>query len=563
VPQPPLFVPQPITQILYSRVTSSAPQPVYPEAQSDLAARFAPSTHPIGVCFSGGGPRSFAASLGQMRGLMNASGGALYDRIGAISCVSGGCWFGALFSYANPQLTDAQLLGPVTPPQAITLDGIATIDPNCLGYGLTRATNSAIVASLTCSMLAGVPTQLLYGRMLNAILLHSFGVDDVSKFFTLDAGSLAAIVAKNGVSPSSFYLMRPNRPFFIGGCTQVYPEGEQLQMRHFEYSPLYAGTPQYFPGAGANGLDIGGGYAENFPFGGAATTPPDASGYVTVDAAKYPFCLPDVIGSSGAAPGSVLDEIGFPSLFPEFDYWPPRTAGANSTAYYSFVDGGDLENTGIVPLLRRQYPVIVACVNTSTAMGSPGTVDNIDTQIASLFGMRGPTPTSQTSREIRQALLARASTAASATKSSHWIPQQPVQVFPSADWPAVAAGLNAAKASGGPVVYANQHTIVPDNPFGILPYPNGQKVTVVWLYNEIIPNWVSQLAPPVQAFLASSSPANDMANFPNYRTVLQNRLDWEPVPELLWLSPQQVNLLADMWTWAVMEAAATIHVSLP
>lgn len=281
---------------------------------------------------------------------------------------------------------------------------------------------------------------------------------------------------------------------------------------------------------------------------------------MTVDAAKYPFCLSDVIGSSGAAPGSVLYEIGCPSLFPEFDYWPPRTAGAGSTACYSFVDGGDLENTGIVPLLRRQYPVIIACVNTSTAMGSPGAVDNIDTQIATLFGMGGAAATSQTSREIRQALLADPSTAASAAKSPHWIPQQPVQVFPSSDWPAVAAGLNAAKASGGPVVYASQHTIEPDNAFGILPYPSGQKVTVVWLYNEIIPNWVSLLAPPVQAFLASSDPANDMANFPNYRTVFQNR---NPVPELLCLSPQQVNLLADMWTWAVMESAATIHGSLP
>jgi hypothetical protein len=136
-------------------------------------------------------------------------------------------------------------------------------------------------------------------------------------------------------------------------------------------------------------------------------------------------------------------------------------------------------------------------------------------------------------------------------------------VFPTADWPAVAAGLNAAKAAGGPVVYKSQHTVVPDNPFGILPYPNGATVTVFWLYNEIIPNWVSQLAPPVQALLKSSDPANLMTNFPNYRTVLQNRFAWELVPELLWLSPQQVNLLADMWTWAVMQSASAIEAALP
>jgi hypothetical protein len=79
-------------------------------------------------------------------------------------------------------------------------------------------------------------------------------------------------------------------------------------------------------------------------------------------------------------------------------------------------------------------------------------------------------------------------------------------------------------------------------------------VTVIWLYNQKVAKWVSALPSDVQAFLASTSHRNYMANFPNYETVFQNR-DAIGIPELLLLTPQQVNLLADLWSWSVLEIA--------
>jgi hypothetical protein len=77
-------------------------------------------------------------------------------------------------------------------------------------------------------------------------------------------------------------------------------------------------------------------------------------------------------------------------------------------------------------------------------------------------------------------------------------------------------------------------------------------VTVIWLYNQKVAKWVSSLPSDVQASLASTSHGNYMANFPNYETVFQNR-DAIGIPELLLLTPQQVNLLADMWSWSILE----------
>ena len=190
-----------------------------------------------------------------------------------------------------------------------------------------------------------------------------------------------------------------------------------------------------------------------------------------------------------------------------------------------------------------------------------GLYEGVDAQISALFGF---TPSMSTaSREVRmtaiEKVVGKAPAAAmmsidekmpDAFKIS--IPQQPIQVFPSEDWAAVQQGLMNALASGGPVWYASQHTIQPDNPFGIPPYPNDGKVTVIWLYNQKIAQWVSALPSDVQTFLGNTSKRNKMTNFPNYDTVFQNR-DLLGIPELLLLTPQQVNLLADMWTWAVLE----------
>jgi hypothetical protein len=557
--------PQPL---LRTHVYPSNQESVYPELQID---RYSPSSHPIGVCFSGGGPRAMTAGMGQMRGLLETP---LYDLIGAISCVSGGSWFGSIFSFADPSISDGVLLGAVKSPGDITLDNAAMLAENNLAYGLTRITDLAIGRTVAEALLAGVPGNRLWARIINDNLLPNLGIHDVTRFFSLDAGSVSAIIQNNpGLTPANFYTLRPHRPYFIANATQVYPVDEHLQMRQFEYSPLAAGTPQFFPSGGSPNGAFGGGSVQTFAFDSSNPQKPDAQGLVTVDAPLHRFTISDVMGSSGAAPGSVLDAHGFPSLFAEFHYWDPRSAGAvpdPTVQKMSIVDGGDLENTGIVALLRRQYPVIVVCCNTSIPMNAAtGTYEGIDYQIASLFGFEPPE--TQATREVRHPVRAHGeakpqSPAVSVPAGQQTpnvlklsIPQQPIQVFPKADWPGVRDGLKKALAGGGTVYFTSEHQIYDQNPFGIAPYPGNGKVKVVWLYNQRIARWVSQLRPEVAAFLDSTSKTELMANFPNFDTVNQNS-DWTGfVKELLMYTPRQVNLLADMWAWAIMDIAPDLR----
>jgi hypothetical protein len=180
-----------------------------------------------------------------------------------------------------------------------------------------------------------------------------------------------------------------------------------------------------------------------------------------------------------------------------------------------------LENIGIVPLLRRGYPVIFAFVNSPYPVNSDdsGCVDGIDGQISRLFGL---------------------------IPANDFGNSQDTQIFATDQFSELAAGLKAARQSGGPVVYAGRFPIQPGNPFQLSPY----EPQIFWLYNDLNETWFNELPVAVQDLFTSSPPSDYLGNFPNYATVGQN--DYS----LLYLSPRQVNLLADMWTFTVLQGFA-------
>lgn len=545
---------------LTARVYPSQPTADFPELDHP---RYRPSSHPFGVCFSGGGTRSFSASLGQMRGL-EALG--LLDSVGAISCVSGGSWFSTLFSYAPTEIDDATLLGPILAPGEITRENLAQLDPQCLASPIPDI-NDVRIGEITVELVAQAalsgPLELnrVYSRLINEILVKPFKLDSTETFFTLDAETIKQITKLNpDLTASHFYTMRPNRPYLIACATQIYPIGEDQKMRHFEYTPLYVGTPELFKGAGADGLDIGGGYVQSFAFGSQPlgnrlgclkTFVPDfvlqmlgrnnqllfEQGYVTVPTPNPQFLLSDVMGSSGAAPGIVLDHLGEPDWLPEFNYWPVVNDGHQKSTSYSFVDGGSLENTGIVSLLRRQYPVILAFVNSSLPLDSDSKSEfkGIDVQISRLFGFN--------------------------PKKS--LNEQDTQIFASEKFDALANGLKSAKAKGKATYFVDSYQIQQPNRFDIPSYPDNGEVTVVWFYNDVNQEWKNQLTPSVLELLNSgdSDPTNNMKNFPNYDTISQNKGP-HGVPQLLQLTAEQINLLAHMSCYTVTNNAGETIQSL-
>jgi hypothetical protein len=515
---------------LKAGVYANDPAPRFLEQTVD---RYNPEKTPIGVAFSGGGPRAFCCAHGQMASYAEALNGSLLASTGAISCVSGGSWFGGLYSYADPSISDERLFGTVTKtaPRDLTPGLLAAqIDSECLISTIPNLTNTAIATYLGVLWIDhkyfGLPLDRLWSRLVNLCFCANFGVGATNQSYTLD-GKIGA--AGTSLPDIATYKQRPDRPFFIANATQLWPLGADIFMRRFEFSALYSGMPQEFKGQGAGGSDLGYGYAQSFAFNSAAPSAPPAGGVVTVQTPDPLAILSDALGSSSAAFGELVAKwLPDPSKYidPAYDYWPLTKIGSEPTQNYQIVDGGALENTGIVGLLARGFPIIFAFVNSSYPLGSTsdGCVDGVDGQVSRLFGLN-PKETLGNNQDTR--------------------------VFddPSVFTDVLAPALKAAKKDGPPV-YTSRLEIWPGNKLGVnaAAYPDG--VYVVWVYNDLDPVWMKALPSPVRDLFSAQDPCNRLDNFPNLKTVDQNTCDH--IPELLWYSPTQANLLANMWYFAML-----------
>jgi hypothetical protein len=461
-----------------------------------------------------------------MRGLTAAG---VIDKIGAISCVSGGTWFGTPYTFAPNSVSDAKLLGPLVAPAKTTLASLTTSSLPCLAgcMNLLKDETFAFVvgAQLLRAKAGRIPYDKIYSRSLNDVFLVPYGIGGTTTPFTLDQASLKAIKTNNPHITASFQMPKADRPFFIAGGTQIYQTNapatatvRQVGLpgqiyRNIEYTPLYVGAPQIVQNGPASSI-YGGGYVESFAFG--STSPkPLSQNLVSVSPGPFPFLLSDVVGSSSAAIEAYFDEY-FPKCsggFPQFEYWPVDQIGSLPANQYSFGDGGILENTGVVSLLRRGYQTIFAFVNSEHSIGSTdGCVYGIDGEISRLFGLIPDQNNGNT---------------------------QSTQVFETSLFCDVAKGLAATKTAGTAPVYAGTFPVMSGNVFGIAPY----SPRIFWIYNDWNQSWRAQLPQAIQALF--SNPQNRLSNFPNYNTVRQSPL------ELMYLTPMQVNLLADMWAYTV------------
>ena len=113
---------------LESRVWSNAASGlVYPEGQCGRP--------PTGGCFSGGGTRSDAATIGQLRGLAEIG---LLDRSGYVSAVSGGAWAATAHTYyAGSGQTNEEILGPVARPEELDAVALRRLPDSELGIAAT------------------------------------------------------------------------------------------------------------------------------------------------------------------------------------------------------------------------------------------------------------------------------------------------------------------------------------------------------------------------------------------------------------------------------------------
>jgi hypothetical protein len=522
----------------------------------------------FGVAFSGGGTRSASATLGQLRAL-HALG--LDRRLQYISAVSGGSWAAVPYTFLPEDIDDSTFLGPYIPPQAIDDATLESIDERTLGGAITHAD----LAQGFLEAARHLRSDESYAGALEQVFLTPFrlGGDDPPRFFTLDEGSLARILARNHtLSPQDFHLARPGRPFLIVGGAVV---GDDPRDRYpFDMTPLYVGTPfsavvSWQIMGLSRDLPVGGGYVESFAYDSDLEQREDDGARpviyeVAIERGKNRFSLSDVIATSGAAPVDRTARFGLAMAkllgFPQYEHWP-MDGRPPAHLDYNHGDGGLVDNVGLMPLLARRVENIIVFVNTRHAF-APSDADGEGTiypDVARFF--------EQDLSENR--------------------PDNGVFENGDVRLRELREAFARQQSQGQPLVHCAAYQVRPNPRYNI---HARYQPTVCWVYLDASEAWFREVrtafAERGGRWLGALAARQDpFERLPHYETFFENgevRALWEQVAaghidlvsftkrllklkdsRVIKLQPAQVAALANLAAWTVCESADTFRSAMP
>jgi hypothetical protein len=472
----------------------------------------------VGVAISGGSMRSFSSCIGQLSALTSLG---LLPEVGHMSTLSGSSWFGSIFNYVDPKISDETLLGEFTPaaPESLTLAQLEKMHTDFIGYPVAKLDDKALGDGIRAAKKAGFLLNRRFGAAIGKVLLGHFGLYKPEQYFSLDEASVADLIARNpGFRSEDFVTMREGRPYWIASSSVVDIYQYPPYMHQFEYSPLYSGTAQVADG-------LGGGYVENIGFntGNPIEVTPD--NLARVEAPPHAFTLFDLMGSSGAAPGIVFDKLRMPGVMAEFNYWPVDDPIETKAELHSFVDGGDLEDTSLVAILRRNYSTVVSFINGAYPLGTKGkdTVQGVNSNITRLFGLR-PKDTTINNQDTQ-------------------IFENEAEGSSGTPFDALVEGLHATRDAKELAHHQGTYRIKANNPFGLEP----REVTILWIYNDLNHGWAERLPKEISKLFDERVSRQHLGDFPNYKSVFQDDL------QMFSLTSEQVQLLANMWHFSLCE----------
>jgi len=444
----------------------------------------------VGVCFSGGGTRSATCTHGQLKALNDFG---LLDKIGYISCVSGGAWAAIPFTYLSEHWEDSHFFGTVYEPEKLTLDVLNDVSKRNYLYSVTHA---GIVDDIAkhWARFSGDET---FSRAIGDVFLHRFGLNSREKFFAYTENHVEDILTRNErMNRDDFYTVRSGRPFLIAtGAFLRFGSKDYL----FEMTPWYTGVQEFYKKSLFQKRDIGGGYIESFAFDSDS---PDFIDNQTADVRignkNHRFTLSDVLGTTGAAPSEVLDNAKLNFIgFPEFKYWPAKNVGKVKAKEYEIGDGGNIENLGILPLLKRGVERIIIFVNTKKPLSLKNKTQ-INGSIKALFKQGGVN-----------------------------------HVFESQELKFLQDGLLEKLGAEKATTYTGIYTVLANEHHGVV---GGNKVKILWVYNHNYVSWEKKLPAEVSKKIGKGR----LSNFPHFATFGEN------IPKLINLHAVQANLLSHM-----------------
>lgn len=113
------------------------------------------------IAFTGGGSRSYLASLGYLAAFNELD----LTNIRYISGVSGGSWATIVYSYKQTDVKDSVFLGPILFPSEITLERLQEMSPDCArsltDCDFVKVTLEAVMNGTVSSLAEGIYMHLL------------------------------------------------------------------------------------------------------------------------------------------------------------------------------------------------------------------------------------------------------------------------------------------------------------------------------------------------------------------------------------------------------------------
>jgi len=442
----------------------------------------------VGICFSGGGTRSATCTHGQLKALVHTG---LLDKVGYISCVSGGAWAALPFTFLDKHWEDSHFFGSILESKELTEEVLNNINKQNYLYTVTHA---GILDDVLKNWLK-FATDETYSRAIGKVFLDHFNLNSRKKLFANSLTHVKDILARNNkLSANDFYTVRPNRPFLITtGALLRWGTHDYI----FEMTPWYSGIYTFYPKKKIYSTDIGGGYIESFACDSDSPDEiTDQTAKVRIGSKKHRFTLSDILGTTGAAPSEVLHNIGLRDIgFPEFKHWSARNA--KKAKEYEIGDGGNIENLGIIPLIIRDVKRIIVFVNTKKPL-SVNKPSQINEAIKELFE-----------------------------------PGNVNHLFPKKKLKDLEKGLSNRLDEGKATIYKDSYIVHKNVHHSI---KGGNTIEVLWVYNHNYLNWQKKLPKEILNKLGKGK----LSNFPHFATFLENG------PKFIDLDPIQANLLSHM-----------------
>tara|TARA_B110000967_G_scaffold193549_1_gene221235 strand:+ start:4098 stop:5699 length:1602 start_codon:yes stop_codon:yes gene_type:complete len=506
---------------------------VFPETTPELLSR----TNNCGICFSGGGTRSMAATMGQLRALHKLG---LLAKARYISSVSGGSWAAAIYTYyKNESINDTELLG----------DSPNYVERNNWGkeewakslkeHNLAKPATTDFLEVFT-NYAIHHNTEMAWIYAVRDVYFKPFGLDQPN-YFSLNTQSVNSVLEANQqLQPNwkscMFDITRPDRPYLIVNGIIIWPAKKELFNNHLkvnraliQFTPLYTGNPwalrlhENQELENVDSINTGGGFLSSYAFGSSGPNQP-ADDNLKMPIPKEPFSIWHASGISSSAfayfvANGALSKTALENFVPQMDYWAVTDSNESqqmSQKHY-FGDGGALDNNGLMAMLQRRVEKIVVFVNSSTPISKNKNKIIIDADIAPLFGI----------------------------ESEENLPNN--TVFDASVYDDLVNGLWAAYKKNGLCMHRQEYITLENEWFGTPAY----KLEILWVYNSPVEKWIQLLSTDMQHEIRKGieSSEGDLKHFPNYKTISEEFL------KLVKLKDIQVACIADMFAWSIEDNA--------